>query len=434
MSGSRDRAPRSALKPLAGLVAIGAMGYQVGAAGLVTLFPGLGVLGITRGALRQPVLRLAAALALLWSATTTLSAATHGDKMVTQLGMYGVVVILCFAGMWWLYAAVGIRRETVVIIVGLGWLLLRWTHVVSQQAAENSWKYSIGAPITLAVLGLAWRLRLPRVLLIVVVGVLSYVSFVNDSRFFAGLTAALAIATVLHKRGRVTRGSVIRQLAALVVAIVLVLQFYPRLADAGYFGHRAQSQQRELSQEGVNFLFANRPEAIQSGWIAAHHPLLGIGPGTQLDGAETRESIQFLVDMGLPMDNNEVRYLSGAAASQNYRGLGYATHSSAVDSVAHGGVLAAPFWIYFIFLLVRIILTRAREEVYAVPALLWLSLVGVWDALFSPLAATQWPEIALALFLAATAARRNDGADAVGEPEETSTDPAPDTVGYARMK
>jgi hypothetical protein len=405
MPPREESRPWQVLRPLIVVLVVLTMSHPLGGAGLITLFPGWGVFGFRR-AVQQPLLRRVAIFAALWSSATLLSAEVHHDKLVTQLGLYGIVVLFSVVAMWWLYEVVGLKRETVVILVSAGWLALNSSHGLIEDYSVNAWKYAIGVPISLLALGVGWRLRLPRLALVSLLCGISALSLMNDSRFLAGLSAAVALATLLHRSGNVTRASVGRQLATLALGIVAISAIYPPLAEKGYFGQRAQTQQTQINAQGVNFLFSNRPEMVQSAWIAAHHPLLGIGPGSRLTSVESNNSIKFLISLGLPMDVNRENYLLGNTASQNYAADGYASHSSAFDSVTHAGILAAPFWIFYVFLLTRMILTRSREYVHAIPVTLWLSLLGLWDVFFSPLSGTQWPEISLALFLAATSMTR----------------------------
>jgi hypothetical protein len=377
------------------------MAHPFGAAGLITLFPAWGALGFFR-ALRVPMLKRMMLVAALWSASMVISAEAHNLKLVTQLALYGVVVILSVSALWWFHTSLGMRRETVVIMAALGWLILATTHGRDVGFSGNAWKYAIGSPITILLLAILWRFRAPRLVTMAVLGGLAVYSILHDSRFPAGFAVAVAVATLMHRRREVTRASVVRQLVVFAVAVVLVFVSYPPLADHGYFGHRAREQQAEINSEGVNFMFANRPEMLQSAWIAAHHPGLGIGPGATLSNEESGRSLQFLVGLGLPIDVNRSRYLQGEDEQGN-PGRGYAAHSSGIDSVTHGGLLAAPFWIFYVFLLFRMVLTRSRESVFAVPTVLSVGLLGLWDVLFSPLLGGQWIELSLALFLAASA-------------------------------
>jgi hypothetical protein len=406
-------------RPLMIGIAVLAISHPVAANGFVTPFPVLGLLGLWR-ALRHPVLRRVALVAALWSGSTLLSAEVHGDKLVTQLALYGGVVFLASSAMFWLHERIGLRRETVVMTVAAGWFALTSVKGLRLDLPPDAWKFGLVGPVSMMCFGLAWRLRMPRVLVIGVLGGLTAISLLHDARFPAGLSVIVAAATLVHKRGLVSRASIIRQLVVFAVAVMATIQIYPPLAVRGYFGHRAQTQQTQLNAEGLNFLFANRPEMVQSAWIARHHPILGIGPGSALSTEEAAAGLGYLVRLGLPMDVNRQRYLLGQTESQNFANKGYSDHSSALNSIAQGGILAAPFWLYYAFLLIRMVLTRAREPVWAVPAIVWLSLFALWDVLFSPLIANQWPELSLAIFLAATSAREPNGSAAADEGDEST--------------
>lgn len=416
------------------LVLVAAMSVAIAGRGLVTGFVAFVVFAIG-SAMADKFVRRAVLLIALWTAWQVAADMILGTQVYSRQAAVGPAAAAGLMVFWWLYKAQRFSRASVVCVVATGWLALVLLNktTISERYVDNAWKFGVGPPIALLALGLAWKLGWNRVIVAAIAAGLAYLSFQNDSRFYLVVSGATAVAVLLHRSSRMERrSSVVIQVGIAAAAVGLAVAAYQPLADAGYLGARAQSQEAMIAGD-KNILIANRPELPQAFWIWAHHPVLGIGSAAPLDGEDAAGALDFVNRYGADLDKNGRLYLLGNRDPDAVVRVGYASHSGALDTMVHAGIGAGPFWIFYLFAVCRMIVFRARETAAGAAVVVWLGSLCVWDALFSPLVGFHWIEISLALFLAASQARPERKPTSSPEPEWSDVAPGrPAWLGSSR--
>lgn len=338
------------------------------------------------------------ALTLVWAAAQVISDLWHGTQMFSGMALTGPLSVLMAAFLYWLHTVERVRVETLTIAWALGWGGLVWMTNRSLLAVDP-WKYGLAPPATVLVLALLWRFRVSALVSALAMAGLAAVSLHYDSRLYAGLHFALFCGAFLFRRkARAPRRSSRRKRAAfLLAALVAAYLAYPKVAASGVLGQRAVTDQTLSAQNGASFLIAQRPEMPQAAYLVFTHPVLGIGSNAALDAPTSKAAIAFTQRLGVPSDVNTVEHLQGAQEGSR----GYATHSGALDTAVHAGVLALGFWAFVFIAMWRGVTRRGRAGPHQMLLLLFVCGLQAWDALFSPLTATAYMQLGLVLFLLA---------------------------------
>lgn len=347
---------------------------------------------VTTTALQEPVLRKLWLVSGIWTAAILMSHAILGGTLWSQYLAASIFVPLTTAGLVWLRRALRIRPSTLAAGVAAGWILLALS-TKGSQFDSNPWKFGLEAPCSVLVLALIYSRRSPGRGLALGLLVISTISYAFDSRFYT-LVSVLTLAILIAIRGQ-RHTNISRRGFSLVTVVALVALYvaYPVIARHGWIGQRALQQQRSFDGSGSNYLLSNRMEMPQALYLTVTHPLFGIGTNVPLSEDEAGAALRFASNAGRPLDENDRARLLGAGTG----GYGFAPHSAALDTTANAGLLALPFWIFVMFEFRR--QGRRLRQANAPGLVLFMMLVSLWDAFFSPFVPSTILGLTLVLFL-----------------------------------
>ncbi|MCL3839191.1 hypothetical protein [Aeromicrobium duanguangcaii] len=280
-----------------------------------------------------------------------------------------VSVIGCGCLLIWVQSVIG--TSWTVLLFGIGALVR-----VAMNGANpvNPWKYSWAVPVTIALLGAA-LIAGSRLLEFIVLIIVAGISATSDSRSMSAfliITAALVTWQLARRGGRsLNRGALA---AALVLGGLGGYNLFQTLILNGVLGEdAAQRTQAQLDATG-SLLTGGRPELGASQALLEARPQ-GFGPGA------------------IPTANDVVLAKSGMSD------LNYDANNGYVEVFMFGGrfelhSVIGDFWIWLgplgallIVLLVAIAVRALIEAIAgnrASAAMCLLTILGLWDAAFSP--------------------------------------------------
>lgn len=396
---ARDSRP-SAWAPLFLLLIVGAGAVPLASKGLISALVGVVLLlvpAIYPAVSGVKFFRWLGGLTLLWAVAQVFSDLWHGTHMFSGMAAIGPLSVLMAAFLYWLHTKGRISVETLTAAWALGWAGLEFT-ANRALLADDPWKYGLAPPVTVFVLALLWRFRASALVSAAAMAGLVAVSLHYDSRLYAGLDFALLCGTFFFRRQpRVRKASRRKRAVVLLAALVVAYLAYPKVAASGLLGQRAVADQQVSAQNGASFLVSQRPEMPEAAYLVFTHPVLGIGSNATLDSPTSKAAIAFTQQLGVPNDVNTVSYLQGAQEGDR----GYATHSAALDTAVHAGILALGFWAFLFVMMWRALTRRGRAGPQQMLLLLFVCGMQAWDSLFSPLVATHYMQLGLVLFLLA---------------------------------
>ncbi|MFI7169533.1 hypothetical protein [Rhodococcoides fascians] len=354
---------------------------------------------------KTPMLKWTWVFATLWSAAQAVSNYAHGQYFVTALVYMGITIALLASGLYWIHDKAKISVALISAATAVGWIVLKLATGVL--ATGNPWKYGLAVPVGILVVAVAYHFRASRRTLVILLLALAVTSRVFDNRIQTALFALTAVAVLFSYDDPIRQKRRFKStLAVLCLIIGLVYALYPIAASEGAFGARAAQQQQRDDANDANYLLSIRKELPMTAYIAAQNPVLGIGSYQRISNSESSAAVRFVEGFSGPINPSEKAYITGALDDR----AGYKAHSAAVSSVMFGGLLAAPFWIFLIWVTIRGVLSVLRGNA-ALPALVfYMSGLIVWDALFSPLNANTHLTVGFLLFLIAAGSRQQSHA------------------------
>jgi hypothetical protein len=188
-----------------------------------------------------------------------------------------------------------------------------------------------------------------------------------------GLTAAYNFFT--NRRVLFARVSLTKLLGisvASVIAIGIIYQTYQYTASEGLLGREAQAKYEVQARHKFGLLIGGRTPIIGGLIAISESPLFGYG--------------------SWPLDKQRFYLraceLADERPEMSFYKIGYPlipTHSHVVGSWVEGGLLAALFWFYVLYVCIRTLITPLYHENRL---RLWASVAAVllvWDVLFSPI-------------------------------------------------
>jgi hypothetical protein len=302
------------------------------------------------------------------------------------------LLLVAYLGFAWLYA----QGARAALSASAGLLLGVCTASFIYQPenfAINAWKYALGDPVTLAVVGLAAFAAL-RGRLLVAVTALCGIATVNVWYGFRSelgiLIVAVVCAVVAGRRRRPQRVSTMRLMLGIGVALAIAYPAYGTLANAGLLGVQQQDKWARQSQVTGGVLIGARPELVAASDILSQSPVLGRGTGFNVDTATESKFLLHLQQLGIDID---------PADAQFFFGQGVYLHSALFQTWADSGILTLPGMVIPLVLLLlaarRAIGDRTRGLVLLFA---FLAAQYAWDLLFSP-----WPRLGPTVIGAATA-------------------------------
>jgi O-antigen ligase len=245
-------------------------------------------------------------------------------------------------------------------------------------AAVSAWKFGLGLPVTLIAVLVASRLRaLVAVAILGLVAVLNFVLSFRSMTLVVLMTAVVTLAAV-GKGARTGKRIVLSLPFAAAMAWCLAI-IYQRLAEAGSLGVQAQLK---LQIEGVStplqMLLGGRREIFYSLPSILDSPILGLGPSATLTTPVIRNADRLLTELGI-----DPQPLSTGATLP--------THSFLMGAWAEAGILGLLFWVVLGVALIRRLITilNGSPSPFAVLPVTFLTVLTVWNILYSPYGATE---------------------------------------------
>jgi hypothetical protein len=342
---------------------------------------------LTRGRmLAAPLPRMFMLLALFWLISLVVTDLYRGTPFVDYSRGWSKVTFLTTDFMAIYLLTYGSRQRLILFAVGLAFgSYLTYLLNPSEFALAQPWKFGIGsATIMLASAAVIWPpiARSP-LLPAAIIGALVAVSLFVGSRSLAGIATVTALyilaQQILARRARGPSGfSAWRSLTFLVVALGISLAFlniYGVLASEGVLGEDAREKYERQSTGAFGVILGGRTEIFISVQAIMDSPLLGHGSWAK--DPRYSELLLELEDLGYEVDYN--------AAEQEL----IPTHSHLFGAYVEAGLLGAVFWVWVMFLALRVMsnLFLVREPLSPLIAFLGFSLI--WDVLFSPFGAER---------------------------------------------
>lgn len=321
---------------------------------------------------------------------------TSSSLLIAQTLM--MLSVLCSIGML-LWARSVIGAGATITAFGAGALV---NIALTGGNPANLWKYSLAIPVALLLLGIA-AMRNSRMLELIALVVVAGISAISDSRSmtaFLLLTAVLVVwqmASAGTGRLRPRPWQTILGLAALGLSAFLLFQ---ALILDGVLGEAAAERTQAQIDTSGSLIAGGRPEMGAAAALISAQPW-GFGSGTTPTSNDVWLAKTGMSALNYDPNNGYVeRYMFGGH---------FEVHSVLGDLWIRYGLLGAAFALAICVLAVyataRHVSTRTASA-----ALIFLTALGVWDTLFSPLL-TSYTTLALmtALALAPATVRSRRG-------------------------
>lgn len=311
--------------------------------------------------------------------------ASPTDETLKRVGTY-VILALLFVVMN--HATRDRPQRLLSAIAGLctSYLLVATFGLESPSAKylEFPWRLGLGNMVTIFVcLAAVWVPRF-RMLTAILLLALTVVDIFKDARSLALLTGATALvgmyATVSGKK--YTKNLTSRKVILLCALALLA-------AGSAYEGAKIATENKlfpESLQRKMEFQFSSRygllasarPETASELYAIYHKPIFGYGPGK--DNSDVQRVYALVAAYQYRSENRE------GVVSEAYkrRGHGIPTHSLLLGAWAEAGVFAGICWMLCFGLAAYVIFHSIRWSNKWVYLYIFVSLLVMWDILFSP--------------------------------------------------
>jgi len=266
---------------------------------------------------------------------------------------------------------------------------------VSLLTMAERFKYGIGSAIVMFVfmgLGVA---RVRSRLWLAIPFLLGLCAFFLNARSLAGITLATTVLAFVVSQPNYSKSLVnirtIRFCAGGLVAAIGLLYAYEFSASAGYFGDTAKEKYLQQSDRTGSFsILSGRDEMYYTLPKIIDSPIVGWGSWHR----DLPYVLQRTMEMG--HSENASKYIA-----ESRMGL-VPAHSHIFGGWMEAGIMGGVFWVYVLFLLFRVIMSGAFNQVEGIECLVLYVLVNfTWDIFFSPYAGERrmWTGFLLALIV-----------------------------------
>lgn len=375
----------------AGAAAATAVRYQFGPGLSVSLVAAVVLLPVWWSALgrfrfARPLLLLALA-ATVWGAVLTL--VETGRPTATGLLVEQSFTLLSLAGgigvLLWSRLQIGAAGTAVAFGVGA----LANVALTGGNPA-NLWKYSLAVPVAIIVLALASTRR--RGVELFALAVLAAVCVVSDSRSMTSflLLAGVIVLWQMFLRPGVRRPRPVQTLVLLAAISLAAFSLLQALILDGALGDAAQQRTQAQIDTSGSLIAGGRPELGAATALITERPQ-GFGSGVLPVSHDVWIAKTGMSELNYDPDNGYVEgYMFGGQ---------FEVHSVVGDLWLRFGPIGALFALMLIggavYAVARAVSVRAASGLAV-----WLTLLGTWDAFFSPLLTSSRT---LALLFAMTA-------------------------------
>lgn len=375
----------------AGAAAATAVRYQFGPGVSVSLLAAVALLpvwwsALGRFRLARPLLTVAL-VAVVWGGALTLF--ETGRPTSTSLLLEQSFTLLSLAGgigvLLWSRLQIGLAATAVSF--GAGALA---NVALTGGNSANLWKYSLAVPVIIIALALASTRR--RSLEIVAVAALAAVCLVSDSRSMTSflLLAGVVVLWQMFLRPGIRRPRPLQTLVLLAAAALATFSLLQALILEGALGDAAQQRTQAQIDTSGSLIAGGRPELGAATALVAERPQ-GFGSGVLPVSHDVWVAKTGMSELNYDPDNGYVEgYMFGGQ---------FEVHSVVGDLWVRFGPFGALFALLLVGCAVYAI-ARAVSVRSASALAIWLTLLGTWDAFFSPLLTSSRT---LALLFALTA-------------------------------
>ncbi|RUR03476.1 hypothetical protein [Labedella endophytica] len=263
-------------------------------------------------------------------------------------------------------------------------------------SSEDPWRMGFSFPVTTLVLALAWKTGSP-VVGLVATAAISLVPLLGDVRSGSAILIMVAMLVLWQMRptSRGRRASTARTLIGFGVLGSIVYSVVQAAILGGYLGEHTQERSEMQIETSGTLLLGGRPEAGASVALLTHQPL-GYGQGVLANFSDILVAKTGMSALGYQPNNGYV---------ENYMfGSGYEVHSIIGNLWIQFGLPGAALAISIV-VLVFLALSHRLAHRSGSAAFLFLSVILLWDLLFSPIHSSLPSMI---LFLAVGLVARED--------------------------
>lgn len=258
----------------------------------------------------------------------------------------------------------------------IGFFLTKGIELTHTGSFLDTWKYGIAHAVTILIVFVMIRARVPGLVIPIVLAALAVGSLGLNFRSHA-LVCVLASAILLANRvfgARVGRGW---QLLSVVLIGGVFAYVMPIVGRTGLLGTALQQKTELVDETHLPLLLAGRTEPPMTLTAIYERPLLGWGSAMKLTPDVYAQAEHLAIRMGYPPSFPFDLYWRLPVTDYS------ATHSILLGSWAEGGLLAVLLPAWLLIACVGVIWNHPRFGRWA-PLALLVALQGVWDLLYAP--------------------------------------------------
>jgi hypothetical protein len=257
------------------------------------------------------------------------------------------------------------------------------------------WKFGFAYPLTTLATVIACNARIRRHRLgpFCILGAMAVLNLLLGARSLAGVGLISSFLTTIvngdrSSTGTASRGRVLTILLLGGLAALMGSYLYASLAASGWLGASAQLKYEMQSKGRYSFLLGGRHQIVFSSLAIRESPIVG-------HGSFAKGSSQ-IRDAGVAkLEGWGYEYLD---LVDDQMGL-LPTHSCIFGMWVDTGVLAVPFWLFFLVLLWRGCTHAIQYGGVLAPLKIFIAMALAWDVLFSPFGADRRLTIPLGILL-----------------------------------
>lgn len=292
-----------------------------------------------------------------------------------------VVIIMLIAGQ---------RRRIILFAAGLAvGYAAQYRFNPTPYAEVDHWKFGVALPVTLLIVlfscrAAGYRIPLFSSISLLFAGVLNLAFGFRSLGGVCLLAGVYLAAQAFSRRHGSVRVTPLRLVFVCLIGVAVaasLITAYGHAARDGFLGAPAAQKYGEESGGRFGVLLGGRPEFLVSSKAIADSPLIGHGSWAK-DPKYTNGLLSVLYRNG---------YQPSGALLYSIRHSGYLipSHSFLFQSWVEAGLLGAVFWFLVLALTLSTLIIAFKERPLLSPLLAFLSVLLVWNILFSPYGGDQ---------------------------------------------
>ena len=277
----------------------------------------------------------------------------------------------------------GNRKRIVLYAIGIAiGGILSYYFNPNIYADDYPWKFGIGESLTWLMIVLASNKKLRWFFLrFSIICLAALINIYMGFRSYGGICFLTAIYLAMQWLSGITSSKEIKltpKNLAMIGLIIIVtsgifIKTYERMVRNGLLGVNARQIYEQQALGDLGLLIGGRSEILVSIRAVIDSPI--IGHGSWAKDYKYSEILIYLKRM--------LGYYPGGS---NKLGL-IPTHSHLFGAWVEAGILGAIFWIWVLFLPIRVMLMLIRTKEIMTPLVIFLGFLLIWDIFFSPFGA-----------------------------------------------